>query len=216
MGISRFVGSICFLLAAYYIFTWLNGAWDLGVEKIIDMKGLGAKGYGAFILSIVAGLIGLVIGQGIGGSIKIKNDNLAIHLTVIWHYWANTSIYWMVASMFTANIILGQSSDYFFKNYANEFFIVGLVLSAIGSQFIVWVNFFAGRMMMRGNPLGVPIIKVFPIVVGFMMAFLHFGMFGINPVLGIAAGIILPFLIIPISGNMWKKDMLLRNRYMQF
>jgi len=216
MGISRLFGSIVFLIVSIWVFSYFNGVWKLGVEELIDIKDAGAAGYGALAIAIVAGLIGLLIGQGIGTSVKISSDDLATHITVGWHYLANTSIYWVLASSVAASLVLGDSAEYFFQRNANEFFITGLVLSAIGSQVIVWGNFIGVQMMKRGNPFGVFIIKVFPIITGVMMAVLHLGAFGINPVIGIAAGFILPFIIIPMCAKMWRKDMLLRDPHMRF
>ncbi len=207
MGLSRFFGGIGFLIVSIMVFKWLNQAWDLGVTDIAVMKDLGTKGYVAMFLSIGAGIIGLFIGQGIGASIKVKSDNTASTLTIAWHYLANVSIYWMLASTIAAGIMLGQSGEVFFRQHGTAFFISGLIISAVGSQIICAAFNVGGRMLQIGNPSGNLIIIFVPLVVGVGMAILHFGLFDISPWIGIFFGFLMPFIVIPITASMWRKDM---------
>jgi hypothetical protein len=216
MGIARFFGAVLSLCAAYWVFTYLNGEWSLGVQRLVDFKEIGAKGYGALAISLVAGFVGLLIGQGIGGAVKIDSDDLATHLTVSWHYLANTTIYWMLAGSFAVSVALGDSAESFFSQHADEFFIRGLVISAVGGITIAWVNYFAAQVAQRGNPLGILIIKLFPIAAGITMALAQLSPYRINSIPAMVAGFILPFVIIPLSGKMWRKDMLLRSPYLRF
>ncbi|TSA44504.1 hypothetical protein D4R51_03680 [bacterium] len=212
MGLSRFIGSIFFYAVGLAVFSYLNDAWQLGVEKMGDIQKIGAKGYGALIIAMVTGLIGLVIGQSIGGAVRIKSDNLAEHLTIGWHYLANTSIIWMILNGIGVSLALGNTAENFFYGRGEDFFITAWIMAAIGSQLISWSLFISGRINLSGNSsLGNFFARALPILVGVSMGVVQFGMYDLNILFGGVAGFILPYILIPVCANMWRKDSAMRN-----
>ncbi len=213
MGISRFLGSVGFLVCSYKIFQILNEKWELGINQLIDVSSAGIKGYGAFALSIIVGLFGLIIGQIIGASIPVKSDKLACNITIAWHYLANTIIVWSLLATTATSIILGRDiAKEFFTIAGNTYTIITVIIAAIGSQLIFLSLGISGRISLSGNlELGTSLARLLPLTIGVGMGILQFWIFGLNVFMGIAIGFFLPFILIPICAKMWQKDMLMRN-----
>ena len=152
MGLSRFFGTVFFLSVSFAVFSYLNKAWQLGVEVMMNIAKIGPKGYVAIIISVIVGLIGLLIGQGIGAAIKIRSDALSEHLTVGWHYLANTIIIWLFLSGISVSINLGDGVESFFYGQGRNFFTTVFIIAAIGGQLISQSLRFSGVIILSGNP----------------------------------------------------------------
>lgn len=214
MGLARTIGSILGFLALIVVFNWLNRKWNLGINQMIDFQTIGSKGYGALALAGVAGLVGAIIGQVIGGSIPIKNENLASAITGYWHYIANYSIAWFLTIPVGFTLLLGKENvETFFTSTGETFAYFFLGLAAINGILVCLSLIVSGNMMSRGNPLGALIARLGPIVVSAACCSLIFLLYDLPPYPGIVIGVIMPFILIPISSNMWRKDMARRNPY---
>jgi len=214
MGLVRSIGAILGVLTLLFVFDWLNKSWNLGVHQIIDIQTVGGKGYGALAITLVAGFIAAVIGQGIGGSIKIKNDNVAAAITAYWHYIANHSIAWFLTIPIGFTLLLGQENvKVFFTATGDTFMYLFFVLAAINGILVCLIITISGNIMNRGNPLGVFIARLGPIVVSVVCCSLIFVLYDLPPYLGILIGVIMPFVLIPMCSNMWRKDMAKRGFY---
>jgi hypothetical protein len=214
MGLARIIGSILGFCALLFVFNWLNQKWHLGINRMIDMQTIGTKGYGALALAGVAGLIGAIIGQGIGGAIKVKNDSVAAAITAYWHYIANYSIAWFLTIPVGFTLLLGKENvKAFFLSTGDSFTYLFLALGAINGILVCLTMSISGNMMNRGNPLGELIARLGPVVVSAACCSSIFVLYALPPYPGIVIGVILPFILIPICSNMWRKDMINRNPY---
>jgi len=214
MGLARFIGSIFFLVLALITFYYLNDKWELGVQRLIDLDELGAKGYGAMVIATAAGLVGLLIGQAIGSGIRVKNNNAASIINISWHYLANTTIMWMILSGIAVSLNLGQMVKQFFYGPGENFFYASVLIATIGSQLINWSLTLSGRIIRSGNiSLGRLLAQLLPIFIGVLMGVIQFGYYGLSLVLGGFAGFIMPFILIPICAKMWRKDTMMRGPY---
>ena len=212
MGISRFFGGIGFLIGSIGTFNYLNGKWELGIRQMIDISSVGVKGYLALGLAIFAGLILLIFGQILGASIPIKNDDWANRITILWHHIANMSIVWIPASCFAVFVALGrETSEFFFRQESNDFIIIALIIAVFGGTLTFGVMGKAGKMIMRGNPAGRPYSRIGPIAVGLMMGYAQLSFFNLPVLAGLVVGLILPYIVIPITSVMWRKDMIRRD-----
>lgn len=213
MGLSRLFGGIAFLIVAFGMFNKLNDKWDLGIKHMIDISSVGGKAYGALALSIFVGLIALMIGQIFGASIKVKNENLACHITITWHYVAITSILWLFMASVPIAITLGKvQSKIFFESFGDAFFITAFIIAAIGGMLISLAMAISGRIGLKINQaLGRILSRILPIIIGIVMGIFQISSFGFPIIGGVIIGFILPYLLIPIASIMWRKDMARRD-----
>ena len=214
MGLVRTIGAIFGVLTFLFVFEWLNKSWNLGVHQMIDIQTAGGKAYGALAITLVAGLITALIGQGIGGSIKVKNDNVAAGITAYWHYVANHSIAWFLTIPVGFTLLLGQENvKVFFTVTGDTFMYLFFGLGALNGILVCLIITISGRMMNRGNPLGVLLARLGPIALSVACCSLIFMAYDLPPYPGIMIGVILPFILIPICSRMWRKDMAKRDPY---
>ncbi len=213
MGISRLFGGIAFLAASYEMFDMLNNKWHLGVKHLMELSSAGGKAYGALTISMIVGLVALVIGQGIGASIRVKNENLACQITITWHYLANTSIIWFLMAPSVTVITMGKAqSKVFFMTFGDDFFIVTLIIAAIGGILISLSLTLSGWITAHRNQLlGMLLSRLLPIIIGITMGIFQFSGFGLPIFGGVIIGFVLPHVLIPICASMWRKDMIRRN-----
>lgn len=72
----------------------------------------------------------------------------------------------------------------------------------------------SGRMMNRSNyPLGLLICRIGPIFATVFFCAQIFSIYDLPVIFGIMIGMAMPFILIPISSAMWRRDMLRRNPY---
>lgn len=214
MGLVRTIGTIFGFLAFLLVFNWLNKSWNLGVHQMIDIQKVGGKGYGALAITGVAGFIAAIIGQGIGGSIKVENDDVAAGITAYWHYIANHSIAWFLMIPVGFSLLLGQENvKVFFIATGDAFMYPFFGLAAINGILVCLIITISGNMMNRGYPLGELIVRLGPIAVSVVCCSLIFMLYGLPPYPGILIGVVMPFILIPICSNMWRKDMANRDLY---
>ncbi len=214
MGLSRFIGGVFFLFIGFTVFSYLNKAWQLGVEVMMDVQKIGPKGYVAIVISVIAGLIGLLIGQVIGAAIKIRSDALSEHLTIGWHYLANTTLIWLFLSGVSVSMSLGKSgTESFFYGQGRNFFTTVIIIATIGGQLISWSLYFSGTIIRSGNPLGRLLSRILPIFIGVLMGIIQSSYYGLSIIFGAIIGFILPYILIPISARLWRKDSMMRIGY---
>ena len=214
MGLVRTMGAILGVLTLLFVFDWLNKSWNLGVHQIIDIQTVGGKAYGALAITGVAGLIAAIIGQGIGGLIQVKNDNVAAGITAYWHYIANHSIAWFLTIPIGFTLLLGKENvKVFFTATGDTFIYLFLALAAINGILVCLIITISGNMMRRSNPLGALIARLGPIVLSVVCCSLIFVLYDLAPYPGILIGVIMPFVLLPICSNMWRKDMAKRYPY---
>ncbi len=214
MGLSRLIGGIFFTVFGLILFYYLNDKWELGIQNLGDIQKLCAKSYAAMIISIIIGLIGLIIGQVIGAAIKIKSDSLAEHITIGWHYLANTTIIWLMFNGVSVFLILGEETKFFLQGIGKNYFLTVFIIAAIGSQLIVWSLYVGGKIINSGRvSFGEFLTKTLPIAISITMGVFQFKMYELNILPGILCGFILPFILIPISAQMWRKDSMRRRAY---
>lgn len=217
MGLVRFIGSIFFLAFSLKTFSYLNNEWGLNVKILMDLQYLSWKGYGAFFISMIAGLIGLVMGQIIGMEIKIENDELAEQLTIRWHYLANTNIIWLALSGAALSLSKMNYLQFFAETSGKSYFYVAIAVATVGSQLIVASFGFSGRIIKNIDTQFGSILSIaLPIIIGVLMGGIQSYMYRLNLLVGIIVGLILPFIMIPISIQMWRGDMMMRKESMSY
>ncbi|MCX6823547.1 MAG: hypothetical protein NT085_00260 [candidate division SR1 bacterium] len=212
MGLSRMFGGALGVFALIFVFDWLNTSWNLGVHQIIDIQTVGGKAYGALAIAGVAGFIAAIIGQGIGASIKVRNDNLAAAITAYWHYTANHVIAWFLTIPVGFTLLLGKENvKVFFTATADTFMYLFFALAMINGVLVCLIITISGNMMSKNNPFGLLLARLGPIIVSAGCCSLIFLLYELPPYPGIVIGIVLPFILIPICANMWRKDMTRRD-----
>jgi len=214
-GITRIMGGIFFAGTALIIFNWLNRVWNLGIHQMIDIQTVGGKAYLTIAIALLVGFIVGIIGQAIGMSIKITSDKTASIITMYWHYIANHIIAWFLIIPVGFSLLLGpETTSIFFKGLGNEFLYAFVLLSTINGFLVCLIMIVSGNMLRRQNPLGMLLNRLGPIVVSIFCCTQIYAIYDVSVVFGIAIGLILPFILIPICSRMWRKDMLQRNPHM--
>ena len=217
MGLARLIGGILFLVVSMSLFYWLNDLWQLNVRHMIDIQTIGWPAYKAFGLSCLGGLIALIIGQGIGSNIKIWDDDVSTHITVYWHYTINGAIIWCLASNAAASVSFHGDKDLlkaFYLGEGEDFLYWSLLFGGIMGALICTTLYFGAKKMQRsyypGPGLGLFMIKIVPFLITMGLAWVHFNLYGLQEFTVIMFGLIVPWLLIPITAHLWKRDMRLR------
>jgi len=213
MGLSRLFGGIAFLVVSFGMFNKLNDKWDLGIKHMMDISSTGGKAYLALVLSMFVGLIALVIGQIIGASIRVKNEDLACHITITWHYVAITSLIWLFMAPIPIAITLGKvQSKVFFESFGDAFFIMAFIVAAVGGMLISLAMTISGKVGLKiDRGLGNLLSRMLPITIGIAMGIFQLSSIGFPIIGGVIIGFMLPYLLIPIASIMWRRDMARRN-----
>lgn len=212
-AIGRFIGFIGFGIFGWGSFYLFSRAFNFG---LVSWQAMGAKGGFFLLVSIVIGIIGLLIGQGIGFSIKIRNDNLAEIINGMWHYLANGSIIWFLLSIIALSITIGR--DNMKLLFSPENFLVPIIIiyliAAVGSEVTYLCMLFSGNVGLHyDRAVGDFFSRILPIVTGIAMGVVQFKGFGLPTIGGIIIGFIFPYIFIPITAHTRRKDMALREKY---
>jgi len=210
-GLMRFFGGAGFLVLGLGFFYKGNQWFGLGLDlPAISLAGLGGKGILLLLGSMLVGLVGLLIGQGIGASISVKSDKVSFALDNLWHYGANSVVIWSMFSSMTISMSLGKEAAQALVvsfgpwEFALAIAGAGLIVGwTIAFQLYVVVEFLAQRGM---TELATLLARLFPLATCLFVSVVQSLFFGVNLLWGVGVGFFAPFLIIPLSIHTRGKD----------
>ncbi len=210
-GLMRISGMLGFLVLGLGFFYKGNHWFGLNLDmSTVIMTGLGGKGLLLLLGSMLVGFIGLLIGQGIGASIPVRSDRLSFAIDTIWHYGANVCIIWGIFSLISIGISLGEEGTQalvmYFGQWKFAIIIAGVSLVLgwlIAFQMYVVAGFFVRMGSMEFAAL---MARLLPIATCIFVGIAQCVFFGINIAWGIGGGLVLPFIMIPLSIHTRNKD----------
>ncbi|RLI97874.1 MAG: hypothetical protein DRO99_02180, partial [Candidatus Aenigmatarchaeota archaeon] len=217
-GLMRIFGSIAFISLGLLSFYKGNEWFGVGID--VDKVMLAEFGWKVTVLllvSIIIGLVGLLLGQGIGASIPVRNDRVCWWIDTLWHFVANTSIIWFFATMVVMGISLGNDGSKKVVTSAGSWQFAILIaaiaaLTALGMvfQLYVVVELFARHGM---RDFASTLSKLFPPATCITVAVLQSLMLGVHVAWGVLMGFLVPFIIVPMSMSMRDRDQMRRMKH---
>ncbi|MFA7717298.1 MAG: hypothetical protein WC875_01110 [Candidatus Absconditabacterales bacterium] len=212
MGLARLIGGILFLAVSLPIYYWLKNRWHLNLETFMDLKTIGWPAYKVIGIALAAGLVAMIVGQAIGASIKIYDDEVAVVITIYWHYIANGSIVWFMISLTPPAIYFWYDKELikiFYENSGKNFPYWGFLFGALAGILIGLAMKFGGKKIRDSNSINQAwfLIKVAPYIITIIIAYIHYNIYGLPGYLVIVPAILFPYILVPISSYMWQKDM---------
>jgi len=218
MGLARLIGGILFLAISMPIFYWLKSSNHLAIDYILDIQNIGWPAYKVLGIAFIAGFVGMVIGQGIGASIKIYDDDVASRITIYWHYTINGLIIWLLGANAFLSLSMGYNKELiklFYFTGGQNFGYWSLLFGALAGFLTVIAMGIGGRKMRYGysEHSGLFWVKVVPYIVAFLISYIHFQLYDLPGYLVLLNGFIFPHILIFVSAYMWKRDMRMRGLY---
>lgn len=153
-------------------------------------------------IGIVAGLIGLVIGQTIGHSISVSRESES-WLLIFWHYGAMGTMVWLGLSFFVTFFCIGKDIEFL----PFIFWAIVLTIGLLGSWAIALFLHFGGRAIRSGSyGTGFLFSRIMPVAIGVITGIIQADILGFPGLLEILAGLVFPFITIPISAHFRRQD----------
>jgi len=213
VGLCRFLGTLAGLAASLGLFKVLAGRWGYSFETVGQAWQAGAKGKALLLFSGLAGLLGGLIGQSVGASIRIKNDQVALRINVLWHLIANGQIGWIGSALALLTLTMRDKNATiaFMKLHGLRFGLSAMLISAVGSTFlapVIWA-FLASPRRLRDESwrAGVTVISF---SVGISIGLLQSHLWGLSMPRGAILGFLFGLFLIPASSHMWQRDQQMR------
>lgn len=212
-GLMRLVGSIGFLGFAMACFSLTREGFgvDLQAELVGELSG---KGKVLMVISVGAGMIGGLIGQGIGLKIPVRRESTRELIDSFWHFSANSTIHWFLILSIVMGLFLGKETAMALVRERGvwTFSIVMIVIPHILGAVITLSLVVIGKALAHaGHAFSFMfMVRVFPWIaaIGAGIALMRY--IGASPLLGVAGGILHAIIVIPISIRMIQEDRLRR------
>lgn len=210
-GLMRFVGMLGFLAVGVGSFYKGNQWFDLNIDmSTMGVSELGGKGIGLMLAACFVGMLGLIVGQGLGASIPVRDDRISSAIDILWHYGPNTCIIWSMVSMGLLGISLGKAgSKEFVLSMGIWRFLLLLttICTVMGWAIAFELHVIADGLLKTGQvEKGRVLGNLLPMLTGLAVGVLQSMLWGANVFLGAIAGLMAPFAIIPLSMHLKEKD----------
>jgi len=148
------------------------------------------------IVSGAVGFICMIIGWGIAAQIDVPHPRIDYAISTIWHYWANYSLFWMLALPVVLTGLFGQqgAQSYIEREGVTTFFWKLATIVSSGSVLIAVICLITGILSLeKGSGRGLILLNV---IGSLVMGKTAFAWLGIHlwwwiP-LGILAGLLVP------------------------
>lgn len=209
-GLMRLVGAVGFTIVG--LGTLYLGAKCFGVEldSSASLRAVSAKGRGLLIASIVAGLAGGLVGQGIGCAIPISNKTADRVICFLWHSLANGGIVWVTLSaMSLGTLFRGVHAEAWVRAYGMyKLSAIMVVYSVIAGLTVGILHFVWGRRLAACSdddlsvfvPWGLSFL--FAAALGIVQA----RELGVRVWTGLVPGLAFPLVFVPITTHTLLRD----------
>jgi len=208
-GLTRLVGAGGFGIAVVMVFFVAHSAFGVSFENTSSFNDLSRRQIVVAVVATVAGLLGLLIGQGIGASMPVRNDRTSELIDSLWHISANTVIVWIPAAGLLLGLAMGREAMAAFWQSQGLLEMIWLwcLLPMTAGLVMASLLWFALQVLpdFGGGPVVLVLSRLSPLVV--------FGLGGIHAAsrLGLAYAwglplALLPIVILPLSAQTMKKD----------
>lgn len=161
------------------------------------------------VIAVFAGLIGLLIGQGLGASISVRNDRTSQSIDAFWHFSANTVILWIPVSGLLFGLVKGREAVTQFwqtHGYAEMMFL-GFLLPMAAGLGIALLLWFSVEIVPRvAGPLAAFVLtNVSPYVICGGCGVYAASELGLAPGWGLSLAL-LPIIVLPVSIQSMRND----------
>lgn len=156
----------------------------------------GTKGWGIVGLCGFVGLIGLLLGQAVGSSIRIKENSTSLRLNILWHCVANGCMVWIADAGILCGLAIGDRTRLaeFSKQYGESYFWSVLAVAVAGSMAMAALLGEISTRRHGHNDAGEKVMLALPLLVGLPMGLVQAHLWNLPQVGGAIHGSRLPFL----------------------
>jgi len=182
---------------------WQRGGWD-------------GRTLGLFLVAVLVGLLGMVIGWGIAAEIRVAGERADLAISVLWHCLANGSLIWLLLMAMVLQKACGREGCMELMQSVGEgpFTAGALGISAVGSLLIGGLWLLAGVVPLEGSPMALPcILLAAPVSVG--MSYLAFATLGVESYLWILVAAVLPVGLLVACAVTIERDRVQRQQTLQ-
>lgn len=216
-ALMRFCGAVGFTTLGLGSLYLGNKILNLNLSFwMLSWSDLGVKGIALVVVAFFIAIIGMLIGNGVGISIRVESKKTDFVISTLWHYVANGSILWILLwVMYLTKTIGRENAKEFAESVGALPWICLLVIPIAGCLLIAGSLLLIGLLNDRHKPMLLPcLIPSVPIAM--MMGYIQLYLFRMQGILWvIATGIILPVILIPFCTFMIMRDKFQREQIRQ-
>jgi len=179
------------------------------------LKDWSVRTWAIVIVSGLVGFICMIIGWGIAAQIDVPHPRTDHAISTIWHYWANYSLFWMLALPVVLTGLLGRqgAQSYLEREGVTTFFWKLATIVSGGSVLIAVICLITGVLSLeKGSSRGlIPLNVIGSLVMGkAAFAWLGIQLWWWIP-LGILAGLLVPvFNLAMVARDIEQRDQIRR------
>lgn len=201
----RFSFSLAFLIAG--LGTWRLGQWLLGLpEGIWNVPTWDAKTVCLLVVSLVAAMIGGVVGMGLGIAIQVKNERVNETLIVLWQHLATGLVLWSLLLAMVLTKVYGKARMQEFAHQASAAFWWETFAIAAGGALCIGLVTVLWDLLKRDVKSGILSRVLLAAPIGLLMGHLQTSLLPGQPSHWIFLGIAFPMTLVPAAGFFVNRD----------
>jgi hypothetical protein len=214
-GLSRSLGAVGFMAGGAVVFYIAQSVLHVTVVGQ-TVREASPRAIVVFVAAVLGGLVGMVFGKGLGYSIQIANDGLSSAIDGLWHFGANTTIFWTPNILILHRLVMGrEAAKAFWANHGvSDEVWLGFMLPLLVGWSIAILYWLSVRLVPRIGCLPAmlivwPTVNLGPYLLSAAVGGYEASILGMNHRWGWLMAL-MPLLIVPATLHMMKKDAYLR------